>query len=66
MYHWIYNRINVSVGLSDEDVRERFAEYADESIKGGREALTEEHYLGVLKEHREARELYSFVMGGCR
>lgn len=61
-FYWLYGRLGVSVGHSDADVREALAAYADEHVKGGRAALTEDHYAGVLREHHDARELYDAVM----
>jgi len=56
--YWLYSRLNVHVGRSDDDVREAFATYADAHIKGGRGALTEDHYAAILREHKDARDLF--------
>lgn len=63
-YYWLYSRLGLHVGQGDEQVRDAFAEYADEAIGGGRAVLKEEHYLGVLKEHHDAQRLYADVMSG--
>lgn len=56
--HWLYTRLNAHVGWSDEKVREAFAAYADENIVGGRSVLTDEHYAAILREHRDAQDLF--------
>ena len=63
-YYWLYCRLNVHCGASDDDVRQAFANYADAHIKGGRGALAPEHYAGILSEHHDAQSLYVSVQTG--
>lgn len=64
MYLFIYHRIDPHVSLSAEGLRDAFNEYADAHIKGGRAALTKEHYAGVQTCHDDAFLLYGAVMSG--
>ena len=62
--YWIYGRLDVGVARSDLEVAEALREYADAHVKGGREAITDEHVRAVLKEHHDAQALYGAVATG--
>lgn len=64
MIHFIYGRLNLHVLTPAAEVSERLNEYADRSIKGGREAITPAIRSAVLAEHSRAADLYRDVMGG--
>jgi hypothetical protein len=68
MPYWIYGRINVHVGRTDDEVREALQEWADTALKQGRAFLAtpEGQTLvnAVVKEHHDAQQLYAVVTGG--
>jgi len=63
-----YNRLRVSVGASNRTVIRAAYRMLAKHARFSRECRTERHLWlrAMLAEHRQARELYQFVMRGVR
>lgn len=65
MAYWLYCRINVHVGVDDEQLMRALDEWADTGLKAGRAGVTNELRDAIRAEHADARELYGVVMRGA-
>lgn len=66
MYFGIYCRLNLSVGASNLEVLRRARRKLAKRARRSRKHRAERHafYRAMLREHKEARDLYTHVMSG--